>query len=95
MTTHKLRISFTGISSNALADLAKLDRLASEHEEYEDDGLAYSARACISAYRDTLLALARGDTTIEEVKDFWFHNDDPAQIPYESQIIKFTEKDAA
>jgi hypothetical protein len=42
-----------------------------------------------------LLALARGDTTIEEVKDFWFHNDDPAQIPYESQIIKFTEKDAA
>ena len=71
MTVHKLRISFTGIAWNAVHDLAKLDRMASEHEDYEDesDNLTYSARTCISAYRDTLLALARGETTIEEVKD--------------------------
>jgi hypothetical protein len=53
------------------------------------------ASPCISAYRDTLLALARGDKTIEEVKDFWFHRNDPAQIPYNGGVIKFTPEEAA
>jgi hypothetical protein len=94
MTIHKLRISFTGIASNAAEDLAKLEEMAAAHEDYEeeDSNLAYSVSSCISAFRDTLLALARGDTTIDEVKDFWFHNADPAQIPYDGTVIKFTEK---
>jgi hypothetical protein len=59
MTVHKLRISFPGIASNAPHDLAKPNRMASEHGDYKDesDNLAYSARAGISAYRDHVARL--------------------------------------
>ena len=57
------------MASNAPPDLSDLDRMASAHRDYKDEGenLA-SAKSCISAYRDTLLAIARNDTTIERLR---------------------------
>lgn len=74
----------------------ELNDMAEGHDDYEGNGenLAYGIKSCISAYRDTLLALVRGDTDIEEVKDFWFHRTDPKTIKYDGTVVKFSEKGA-
>jgi hypothetical protein len=94
--TLKLRISFTGMEGNALRGIRELEELAKEHEDFDDgDNSAYAAKACISAYRDTILALCKGTVDIKAVKDFWFHNQDVAAIPFRNEVIKFDEESEA
>lgn len=92
-TTFKLKISLEGMASNARAAIDELEMLAREHEDYDEcDNSPYFAHSCISAFRDTILALCKGDVGVDEVKDFWFHNVEISSIPYQSEVIKFDEK---
>lgn len=85
----KLRISFVGIESNALRGIHELEELAKQHEDYDEySNTAFSARACISAYRDTILALCKGAVDVEAVTDFWFHRQDVKAIPYRNEVIR-------
>lgn len=85
MTQHKLRISFEGIYGRAMNHLRGLETIAGVgHDHFE-------VRECLSAFRDTILALAREETTLEEVQDFWFHNVHPATLQYESTVLEFTD----
>src|SRR5262249_29982810 len=95
--TFKLRISLEGMECNALRGIAELEQLAREGGEEPDhcENLANSARSCISAFRDTILALCKGEVAVEEVKDFWFHNVDTGTVPYRSEVIKFEPKGEA
>lgn len=92
----KLRISFTGIAGNALRYLWELQELAKHHEDYDEfSNAAYAVESCISAYRDTILAICKGDLDIETAKDFWFHNENVSSIPYDGKAIKFTAESEA
>ena len=94
MPVHKLRISFTGAASNAKRAINILEALAQEHEDFEgSENEAYHAETCISAYGDTLLALAKGDIDIEELRDFWFHNQDIQAIPYDGKVLTFNREE--
>lgn len=92
-TTFKLKISLERMASNARSAIDELAFLAREHEDYDEcDNSAYFVHSCISAFRDTILALCKGDVGLEEVKDFWFHNVEISSIPYQSEVIKFEPK---
>lgn len=89
----KMRICFEGIASNAMRGIRELEDLAKQHEDYDEyNNSAFAAESCISAYRDTILALCKGDADLETVKDFWFHGEDVSVIPYDCKVLKFTEK---
>lgn len=94
--TIKLRISFTGMECNALRSLFELEELAKSHEDFDEfaNG-AYTVQSCISAFRDTILALCKGMVDVEAVKDFWFNGVDVEQVPFSSDVIKFEEQDEA
>ena len=90
--TIKLRISATGSQRNAMEGLDRLTTMASNHEGFE--GQENSARwveICISGFYDTLLAMAQGRVTVEEMRDFFFHGDDVDKLPFVGTVIKFSE----
>lgn len=58
----RIRISGSGIARNGMNAIKRRSRL-------------YDAEAAISALHDGLLAVARGDITPDEVRDFFWQND--------------------
>lgn len=85
-----MKLSLTGCKANAERELA----LAKEFAETQlPDGEEFNApfiEVCISAYHDCLLALLKGDETVESMRDFLLTGKTESEImavPYCGDIV--------
>ena len=90
MTTHKLTISATGACRNAKIDLRELVRQATDGAE-DPDIETFSIETCIEGFYDTLLALAKGMITVEEMQAFWFKNEKVSDLGFIGKVVTFGE----
>lgn len=87
------KISFANIEAAAVLAHSELYDLAVCHELYAESNVDSGAvGVCISAYRDTILALCRGDVTVEDARELWFAGEDPRVEHYDNKVITIREK---
>lgn len=106
MTTKTLQmtISATGCAQNGMEQVNEVkkaiealleDGALQNHDllsDFEDAQLGM-AHIAISALHDGLMALVRGDVTIEAAKDFFFGGEIPDPSDYFNDIIKLNPKE--
>lgn len=78
-----MRICFSGFTRAALAAIRTRRQL-------------YDAKACIIGFHDTLLALAKGDVDIAEMREFFFYGKTDAELKearYIGGVVVFSKKE--
>jgi hypothetical protein len=72
----KVRISGSGIARNGMDALKRRSSL-------------YDAKAAISALHDGLLAVAKGDITPDQVRDFFWKGDEIKEAQFFGDVLSF------
>ena len=92
-----MKLSFEGVRSIALRQLADIEAIAKTADDYDEyEHQIGTVKACISAYHDALLGLAKGDVDIDEIKGFMFHGmpqEEIKSMPYCTMVIRFSPVD--
>lgn len=79
MAVFTVKISGSGIAHNGMAALKRRREL-------------FMARSAISALHDGLLAVAKGDITPDQVRDFFWHGDTLDDVPFFGDVLSFDDK---
>ena len=82
-----MKLSLTGCKSNAERQLSAIVESCDLPEDETETGFI---EVCISAYHDCLLALLKGDSTLDEMRDFLLYKKTPEEIaetPYCGKIL--------
>ena len=82
VTEHKLRISGSGIAANGRNAIKRRAQL-------------WMAADAISCLHDALLAVARGDITPDQARDFFWHGQDIKDAKFIGGVLTFDDKPAA